>query len=186
MQQVKQLYNLSYFVLHKNITEKDVYNYIAIGEEVLSWANLPLHGFHQMRKGRWEEGRNWVNTDSNVGWENVIGSQYTEYVTWYETVVTCDSYQWQACYASSPPPGYCDDYCTDQEFHAIVLYHDYDSDGVVPAHSQTNSGGNWQGQHLEAPGINHGEFKKPEKIRTTLEWIFDGNYNNTVFAISPR
>ncbi|MCF2495410.1 hypothetical protein [Dyadobacter chenhuakuii] len=164
----------------------NLYNAAVNGEEFQSWANLPMHGFHQWRKGKWEEGRNWMNTDSNEGWRHVIGASYTEYLSWYETVVTCDSYQWQACYASSPPPGYCDDYCTDQVFHSIVIYHDLPSDGVVPAASQRNIDGAWQGHHREAPGINHGEFKIPDRIQSQLNWVFDNGDGTDVFGIDRR
>ncbi|WP_026629253.1 hypothetical protein [Dyadobacter alkalitolerans] len=163
-----------------------LYNAAANGEEFQSWANLPMHGFHQWRKGKWEEGRNWMNTDSNEGWRNVIGASYTEYVSWYETVVTCDSYQWQACYASSPPPGYCDDYCTDQVFHSYVVYHDLPSDGVVIAESAKNIGGSWQGYHKEAPGINHGEFKNAGRVQPILNWVFDNGEGSNIFTIDRR
>ncbi len=164
----------------------NIYNAAVNGEEFQSWVNFPMHGFHQWRKGKWEQGRDWVNTDSNTGWSHVIGATYTEYVSWYETVVTCDSYQWQACYGSSPPPGYCDDYCTDQVFHSYVLYHNLPSDGVVTSESQKNIGGSWQGYPLEAPGVNHGEFKFPDRVKDALNWVFDGNHNSTVFRIDRR
>lgn len=164
----------------------NLYNAAVNGEEFQSWANLPMHGFHQWRKGKWEEGRNWMNTDSNEGWRHVIGASYTEYVSWYETVVTCDSYQWQACYASSPPPGYCDDYCTDQVFHSYVVYHDLPSDGVVTAESQQNNGGSWQGYHKEAPGVNHGEFKNPGRLEPILNWVFDNGEGSNIFRIDRR
>jgi hypothetical protein len=167
-------------------TAADIYNTIANGEEALSWANLPMHGFHQWRKGKWEEGKNWVNNDSNAGWEEVIGSNYTELVSWYETVVTCDANQWQACYASSPPPGYCDDYCTDQVYHSYTVYHDYPSDGVVTQRSAINDGGSWQGIHLEAPNTNHGEFKRPDRVRPTLDWVFNNGDQSGHFQIDLR
>ncbi len=156
---------------------------IANGEEVLSWANLPLHGFHQWRKGKWLEGRDWVNTDSNTGWQNVIGATYTETVTNYYPHDRCGPEGFAMCELSNSY-AYCVDYCTEWIPYTQTIYHNEASDGVVTYKSATNNGGSWQGYHREAQNVNHGEFKRVDRVEPTLNWVFNGGNNTPVFRIS--
>lgn len=164
----------------------DLYNQAANGEEFQSWVNLPMHGFHQWRKERWQQGRDWMNNDSNNGWLNVIGAQYTEIVYMNHYGNTCsEEYYYYYC-DSQPDPQACRASCETYYQSAYTIYHNNPNDGVVTADSQKNIGGNWQGQHLEAPGVNHGEFKDPDRVRDALNWVFDGGYRGDIFEITRR
>ncbi|TLV00382.1 hypothetical protein [Dyadobacter luticola] len=160
------------------------YNLIANGEEAASWVNLPLHGFHQMRKNKWQEGKNWINTDSNTGWRQVIGATWVETVngTYWEN--TCSEEYYYTYCDTQPDPAQCRSYCILTYPTAYNIYHDIPSDGVVTQESATNQGGAWQGFSQQAFGnINHGEFKRINRIQDTMNWVFDGGNNSSVFRI---
>jgi hypothetical protein len=128
----------------------NIYNTIANGEEVMSWINIGAHGFHQWRKDKWEEGRNWANTDSNDGWRHVIGANWTEYIptTYWENTCTEEHY-YNFC-DTQPDPEACRSYCIITYPWGYNVYHDLPSDGVVTYESATNSGGSWQDYAKEA------------------------------------
>ncbi|MCE7043356.1 hypothetical protein [Dyadobacter sp. CY312] len=89
----------------------DLYNLMVNGEEFQSWVNFPFHGFHQWRKGKWEEGRNWMNTDSNTGWQQVIGATWVETIngTYWEN--TCSEEYYYTYCDTQPDPAQCRSYC---------------------------------------------------------------------------
>jgi hypothetical protein len=162
----------------------DQYNLIANGEEAASWINLPLHGFHQMRKNKWQEGKNWINTDSNTGWQQVIGATWVETIdgTYWEN--TCSEEYYYTYCDTQPDPAQCRSYCIVTYPTVYYIYHDIPSDGVVTQASATNQGGAWQGFSQQAFGnINHGELKKLNRIQDTMNWLFDGGNNASVFRI---
>lgn len=68
-----------------------------------------------------------------------------------------------------------------------MAYYTSPSDGVVPSFSQINEGGAWQGFHLEAVEVNHGEFKDPNRVKFTLNQVFDGSASRPdIFKIAYR
>lgn len=162
----------------------NIYNTISNGEEAMSWINIGAHGFHQWRKGKWEEGQNWANTDSNVGWQTVIGAQWTETVmgTYWEN--TCSEEHYYNYCDQQSDPELCRSYCIITYPVAWTVYHETPSDGVVTSQSAQNQGGAWQGFPREAQNINHGELKRIDRVQPTMNWVLDGGNNPTVFRIS--
>ncbi|PWJ59637.1 hypothetical protein CLV98_102471 [Dyadobacter jejuensis] len=161
-----------------------LYKFISDAEyvhQVLYPWSLLIHG---NRGDAWKAGYQWVDTGANDGWRNVIGAKYTETGSYINRIITCDSYGWQQCYASNPPPGYCENVaCAREETVYFAIYHDEPSDGIVPASSQRNDNGGWWGFPLEAPGVNHREMRNAEKISSSLSWVLDGGTNENIFRI---
>ncbi len=150
----------------------------------LSYVFFPFWGLHQWKRRCWQRGADWIRDESNAAWRVLVGAGYTvsQQVQVLEYDFQCGD---QAQFCDGVDPNCNDEACLQWVTRTVDAYVPDFSDGIVPGYSARNEGGAWRGHIVEAQHINHREMLVYDKIKYTLNPIFDGSNTNgqTIFTI---
>lgn len=125
----------------------------------------------------WRDGKNWWRTDSENGWNSLIGASDFSYKAVSVTIFDYNLYS--KCLASSSYNTNTYTTCGAQAQITTTYYYyspvNGQSDAFIKAPSQTGYNSAWSNnaKTIEAKGVNHIEMLDNDKIRIIMNGIFD-------------
>lgn len=172
-------------------TARGVYNAFYIKN-----AATPFNIINIFRATAWKAGRDFLDNESEKGWNNLIGATRTESVRSCVTELICDyGYYYGTCSEigqSDPAAGQrCRDACWQETCRTYTTRYNQPSDGIL--HESTQLGqstratrSNWNpNATFEAVGANHNEYDQHPGTEARLNRIFDGLDNVPTFFVTP-
>ena len=146
------------------------------------------------RAAGWKAGRDYIDSKSEKGWNNLIGATRTESRRSCSETLVCDpDFYYSNCYGGTGNPNApgCQN-CWQTECRTYTEYYNEPSDGLLNRSTQmgqrTNSlASNWNPNvTYQIVGANHSEFNEHPNSRTRFNRVFDGLDNAPVFFKTDR
>ena len=154
----------------------------------LATAFIPLNAW---RAAGWKAGRDYFDSDSEKGWNNLIGATRAESRRSCYEVFVCSDYSCYDNIVTYEDYLACQDRCYQEQCRTITTRYNQPSDGLL--HQSTQLGqsteatrSNWNpNATFQAVGANHSEYDEHPGTRTIFVQTFNGTNGAPPFFATP-